>query len=271
MIGFDFTGKAVCITGAGRGMGRVTALKFAECGANVAIADINYENAEEVAKEVETLGVKALPVKVNISKKAETDAMVEAVVKEFGRIDVLVNNAAVTMMKDMIYVTEEEFDKIFNVNVKGTMFCMQSVMKYFMEQKSGKIVNISSQAGKESFAHNTTYAASKAAIMSLTQGMAKEAGEYNVNVNAVCPGMIMTDLWTKDSGDMPGLLKDMESVDRFKGMSWDEMWEVMCKDILLGRAQTPEDIAMLVIFLSSNFADNMTGQGVNITGGMMLH
>lgn len=271
MIGINLEGKVACITGAGRGMGKVTALKFAEAGADVVVADINYESAQETAEEICALGRTGIAIKVNIASKQDDIEMIKIAIEKFGHIDILVNNAAVTMMKDLEYVTEEEHDKIFNINVKGTLFCMQAVLPYFKAQKSGKIVNVCSQAAKEAFAHNVTYSASKAAIYSLTQGLAKEVGQYNINVNAVCPGMIMTDLWSKDSGDRGGLFKDMESIDAFKGMTHEEMWAVMCKDLLLGRAQTPEDIAMLILYLSSNFADNMTGQGVNITGGMMMH
>ena len=270
-IGIDLAGKVACITGAGRGMGRVTALKLAEAGADVVVSDVNLASAEAVSKEVEALGRRSFAIQTDVSDREQVFRMVDSVVEELGHIDIMVNNAGITMGKDLVDVTEEDHDRIYKVNVKGVLFGMQAAMKYFKEQKSGKIINLSSQAAKEAGATYTTYSSSKAAVQSLTQGMAKEAGQYNVNVNAVCPGMILTELWTKDTGGKPGLLLNMEGMDAFKGMSHDEIWGEMCKGMLLGRAQTSEDVAMMVVYLASSFADNISGQGINVSGGMMMH
>ena len=174
------------------------------------------------------------------------------------------------MGKELEKVTEADVDKIYDVNVKGVLYGMQAVMRYFKKQHSGKIINISTQAAKEGCHTYSTYASSKAAALSLTQAMAKEAADYDVNVNAVCPGMVKTDLYTKETGGQPGLLMMMQETEKYKDMSLDEIWASECSGMLLGRPQDPVDIAYMTVFLATDMARNITGQGINVSGGMIM-
>lgn len=270
MIGMNLEGKVACVTGAGNGMGKEIALKLAEAGADVVVSDVKIADAEAVAKTVQDMGKRSFAIKTDVSDKDQVFEMVDKTVENLGKIDIIVNNAGITMGKEMENVTEEDFDRIYNVNVKGVLFGMQAAMRYFKEQNSGKIINISTQAAKEGCHTYSTYASSKAAALSLTQAMAKEAAPYDVNVNAVCPGMVKTDLYTKETGGKPGLLQMMKETEKYKDMTLDEIWESECSGMLLGRPQDPVDIAYMVVYLATEMARNITGQGINVSGGMIM-
>lgn len=270
MIGMDLKGKVACVTGAGNGMGKEIALKLAEAGADVAVSDIKIADAESVAKEIEAMGRKAIAVDTNVTDRDQVFALLDQTVADLGHIDIMVNNAGITMGKELEKVTEADVDKIYDVNVKGVLYGMQAAMRYFKKQHSGKIINISTQAAKEGCHTYSTYASSKAAALSLTQAMAKEAADYDVNVNAVCPGMVKTDLYTKETGGQPGLLMMMQETEKYKDMSLDEIWASECSGMLLGRPQDPVDIAYMTVFLATDMARNITGQGINVSGGMIM-
>lgn len=270
MIAMDLTGKKACVTGAGNGMGKEIALKLAEAGCDVCVSDVKINDAEAVAETIRGMGRDAFALKTDVSNKEQVFDMVDQTVERFGRLDIIVNNAGITMGKEMEKVTEEDHDRIYEVNVKGVLFGMQAAMRYFKEQRSGKIINISTQAAKEGCHTYSTYASSKAAALSLTQAMAKEAAPYDINVNAVCPGMVKTDLYTKETGGRPGLLQMMKETEKYKDMTLDEIWESECSGMLLGRPQDPVDIAYMTVFLATDMARNITGQGINVSGGMIM-
>ncbi|MEH7251577.1 SDR family oxidoreductase [Neobacillus niacini] len=257
----DLRNKIAIITGSGNGLGKCTALNFAELGASVMVSDINEKNAMEVRDEIRRLGYSAEAIQTDVTKEEDISKLVEITVERFGKVDFLVNCAGVSNNKPLIETTVEEWDRIFNINVKGVYLATRAVLPYMIKKKSGKIVNFSSMVGKEAYANNVPYSASKFAVMGITQGVAKEVAKHNINVNAVCPGVIMTDLMHKEA----------ENMAKLQGITKEEVIQMFCEEIPLNRLQTAEDVAGVVAFLCSDMAMNMTGQGINITGGLMLH
>lgn len=253
-------GKNAIVTGGGGGMGRCTALTLAAAGANLLVSDVNAEAAEAVAKEAEQYGVKAVAIKCDVTVKSEVDAMVELAVKTFGRIDILNHVAGVFGAVDFLQVTEADYDKQLDINAKGTFFVDQAVLKVMIPNRAGKIVNMCSQAGKYGFHTNVAYTASKFAVAGMTQSIAQYAAPYNINVNCVCPGVVRTNIWERALDDI-----------RRQGGDAEAYFQSRLQDIPLKRAQTMEDVARMFLYLSSDFADNMTGQSINITGGKIMH
>jgi len=264
MISIDLEGKVACVTGGAGGMGEATCLKLAEAGALVVVSDINYEGAEKVAQKIINMGNNSIAVETDVSEKEDVDKMVEITISKFGKIDIMVNNAGVSKAIKFINVDLKEFNRVYDINVKGVYLCCKAVLPYMIKQKSGKIINFSSMAGKEAGEFFVHYSSTKFAVMGLTQGIAKEVAQYNINVNAVCPGIVRTELWKE-------LLEQLKIKKEFKGLDNEEIWEKYINSIPLKRAQDPEDIASMVAYLSSDLAKNITGQGINITGGMSLH
>ncbi|MGI6031348.1 MAG: SDR family NAD(P)-dependent oxidoreductase [Eubacteriales bacterium] len=260
-VAIDLSGKVAIVTGGGDGIGKACALMQAKAGATVFIADINEDNAKAVVEEIKsTYGTPASYCKCNVSSKADVDAMVDACVKEFGTVDILNHVAGVSKAVHFMELDEEMYDRIFDINVKGTYLVDQAVLRVMIPKKCGKIVNMSSMSGKVGYPTNVAYSASKFAVMGFTQAISKAMAPYNINVNAVCPGIVMTAIWEN-------FLKDMKA----RGDDVDAYWEQRMSAIPLHRPQTPEDIAHMVVYLSSPFADNMTGQGINITGGLITN
>ena len=260
-IGIDLSGKNAIVTGGGDGIGKVTAKLLAKAGANVFLADLNLENARKTAEEIQAeTSVQAYYCKCNVAVKAEVDAMVEEAVKAMGTIDILNHIAGVSRKVDFMDMTEELYDFVMDINTKGTFFVDQAVLRVMMPNRKGKIVNMSSMSGKEGYATNVAYSASKFAVTGITQAVAKYAAPYNINVNAVCPGIVRTQIWE-------GFLAQT----REQGGDAEAYWKERISAIPLQRPQTPEDIARMFVYLSSDFADNMTGQGINVTGGLILH
>lgn len=242
-------------------MGRCTALMLAEAGANVLVSDMDGAAAEAVAAEIrERFSVKALSNCCNVTSKAQIDAMVAAAMEAFGRVDILNHVAGVFGAVDFLEATEADYDKQLNVNTKGTFFVDQAVLRVMIPNRSGKIVNMSSMSGKEGYPTNIAYTASKFAVTGMTQAIAKYAAPYNINVNCVCPGIVHTRIWDK-------LLDDVKQA----GGDPEAYWNERISGIPLKRPQTEEDVARMFLYLSSPFADNMTGQGINVTGGLILH
>ncbi len=254
--------QVVLVTGAGQGIGRATALAMAKAGAHVAVADINGAKVRETAAEVTKLGRRSLAVEADLGSVADIDKMVTAVVAEFGHIDTLVNNAGVTRRADIMDLTEEDWDRIHRVNAKGVFFCLQRVAREMIKRREGRIINIASVAGK-GFAgtSNAIYAASKGAVISLTKTAAQQLGRHNINVNAVCPGVVMTDM-----------VADILKADAQKSsQSLEEVTKRFVAGIPLQRANQPEDIADMIVFLASPGARNVSGQSVNVDGGLVPH
>ena len=261
MLNIQFNDKVALITGAGGGMGKETALTLANLGASVVVADINQANVEQVRDEIRLAGLKAEAVQVNVTSEDDVKKMVDFTIESYGKIDILINCAGVSKNMKLVETTLEEWNRIFNINVTGTFLAIRETLPHLTKQNYGKIVNFSSMVGKEAFGNNVAYSASKFAVMGITQGVAKEVASHNINVNAVCPGIVMTEMMERAT----------EEIARLQGVTKEDVIEDFCKTIPLNRLQTPQDVAGVVAFLCSDLAVNMTGQGINITGGAQMH
>ena len=245
-----FEGKVALVTGASRGIGRAIALALAAEGADVAV---NYAGSEaaakEVAAEIEAMGRKAFVIQADIASTEASTAMVDAVVKEFGRVDVLVNNAGITRDGLLMRMKEEDWDAVITTHLKGVFNCTKAAIKYMMKQKSGNIVNISSIVGVMGNAGQANYCAAKAGVIGFTKATAKEVAARGIRVNAIAPGFIKT--------DMTSVLSE-------------KVVEAMLAGIPLNRLGETEDIAKAVLFLASSDANYITGQTLHVDGGMVM-
>lgn len=255
--------KVAIVTGGGQGIGKGIVLRFFREGAQVAIADINLENARKVAQEIESEGGKALPLKVDVTRAEEVRKMVEEVEKKLGRIDILVNSAGVIKAKFITELEEEDWDRIINVDLKGTFLCSREVAKVMIKQKKGKIINISSKSGKKGGLWLSAYCAAKFGVIGLTQSVALDLAPYNINVNAVCPGNVFsTPMWQKQLFQ--------EYAPKLGVSHPEEVRKIYVEKVPLGREATVEDIANVVVFLASEESNYMTGQAINVTGGQEM-
>ena len=243
-------GKNALVTGGSRGIGKSIALALAKEGANVIINySSNPATAEEVIKEIEALGVKGLAVKGNVANQEEVKEMLEKIEEVFDGVDILVNNAGITKDNLFIRMKEEEWDQVMDVNLKGVFLCTKAVTRKMIKQKFGKIINISSVVGVMGNPGQANYCASKAGVIGFTKSIAKELAGKNICVNAIAPGFIDT--------DMTAVLSDTVK-------------DEMLKHIPLKRYGKPEDIANLVVFLSSDDSNYITGQVIQVDGGMAM-
>lgn len=252
--------QVAIVTGAGQGIGRACAIKLAKAGANVVAADINADKAGETAKAVEALGRQALVVTADLGDVKEIARMVDETVARFGRLDVIVNNAGVTRRAHIMDLTEDDWDRIDRINAKGVFFCMQRAAAQMIKQKSGRIINIASIAGKGFHGtSNAIYAGTKGAVLAMTKTAAQQLGEHNINVNAVCPGIVFTDIY-----------KGIIEVDAQRtGKSAEEVKAAAVATVPIRRGNEPEDIADMVVFLASPRSRNVTGQSLNVDGGLV--
>lgn len=244
-------GKVALITGSARGIGKAIALELANHGANIVINDIVPKNEiDKTLEEIKQINDKALGIRADITVFNEVENMVKEIINKFEKIDILVNNAGITRDSFLIRMKEEDWDAVIRINLKGTFNCSKAVAKYMMRQKSNdKIVNISSVIGLVGNIGQTNYAASKAGIIGLTKSMAKELALRNINVNAIAPGFIETDMTKK----LPEkVIKDLQ------------------QQIPLKRLGIVEDVAKTVYFLVSDAANYITGQVINVDGGMVM-
>ncbi|MGH7353695.1 MAG: SDR family NAD(P)-dependent oxidoreductase [Candidatus Rokuibacteriota bacterium] len=255
------TDRVAIVTGAGNGIGRAVALALARAGANVVAVDIDAGLATSAADAVAGLGRRSLPLATDVGDVASIDRMVRDVMAAFGRIDVLVNNAGVTRRAYIMDLTEEDWERIMRVNAKGVFFCLQRVAREMIPRKSGVIVNIASIAGKGyAGTSNAIYAASKGSVISLTRTAAQQLARHNINVNAICPGTTVTAL-SEDN---------VATRAREEGLSVEDMKRRRNAAIPLGRPNDPEDVAALAVFLASPGARNITGQSLNVDGGVIF-
>jgi meso-butanediol dehydrogenase / (S,S)-butanediol dehydrogenase / diacetyl reductase len=255
--------RSVVITGAARGIGAGIAQRLGAEGARVAVADLNAEGAERVAAEVREGGGKAIGVGVDVGDRDSVRAALDAAVSEFGRLDVLFNNAGISKTQHFLEVSEEDWDRIMRVNGLGVLFGMQEAARIYEEQGGGgKIVNTASIAGKEGFPLFPAYCASKFAVVSLTQSGARDLSAGGITVNAFCPGVVTTELWDQ-------LDEDSRRVGETEREG--QLLEEFSEGIPVGRTSTPEDIAGLAVFLASTDSDYITGQAINVDGGMLVH
>lgn len=242
--------KVAFITGATRGIGKKIAIEFAKDGYDIAF---NYrkenEDLENIKKQIKELNVRCLPVKGDVSIFDDTANMVNQIINEFGKIDVLVNNAGITKDALLMRMKKEDFEDVINVNLVGTFNVTKNVIPYMIKQRNGRIINISSVVGISGNAGQTNYSASKAGIIGFTKSLAKEVASRNILVNAVAPGFIET--------QMTDVLKQ-------------EVKEEIAKNIPLRRMGTPEDVANVVKFLAGEQSSYITGQVINVDGGMLM-
>lgn len=257
-----FSNKIVVITGGGKGIGRAISLRFAEEGADLLIGyNSDQAAADETAKEVEKAGRRVKVMKVDVTKKSDCEALVRAAVDQFGRIDVAVNNAGVSTMNWVVDMTEDEWDFNMDVNAKGVFLCCQAQVKQFIQQgKGGRIVNVASLASKRPVPLLAHYAASKFAVLGFAKSLALEVAKYGITVNNVCPGLVKTAMQEREIG--------WEA--KLKGVNADQIKKEYVEAVPLGRLEEPDDVAGVVLFLSSDDAAYMTGQAVNVTGGMEM-
>lgn len=252
----ELTGRIALVTGAGSGIGQGIARVLAREGADLVLTDLNLQNVQAVADEVG-----AVALEHDVTSWQSCEEVVATTLDHKGRIDVLVNNAGVSKSVPFHELDEAEWDRVNDVNAKGVFLTTRAVVPHMMERRSGRIINISSMVGKEAIPLFAHYCASKFAVIGLTQSLAKELAPYDINVNAVCPGVVRTPLWDP-------LLDQLSAA---KGISREEAFQEFVDGIPLGRPQDPEDIGEICAFLASDRARNMTGQGVNVTGGMQVH
>lgn len=244
-------GKVAVVTGAGRGIGRSIALMLAERGADVVISDIQMENALQVVEEIKALGRQSIAIKADVANEEEVENMVKACVDKFGKLDILVNNAGLVSTKSLPETSLEEFDRVISVNLKGVFVCTKAVYPYMVKQKSGKIINIASVAGKRGggLLGKSAYSAAKGGIIAFTKAIAREGGPNGINVNAICPGMTETEM-----------IKDLTTEQR----------TAVINSIPLGRPGQTTDIAKAVCFLASGDSDYITGEIMDVDGGIMM-
>lgn len=256
-------GRTIVITGAARGIGQGVAVRLGAEGANVAAADLNADGAEATAAQIKSAGGEAIGVGCDVGDRDSVKAALDAATAAFGRLDVLFNNAGISKTQHFMEVTEEDYDRIMRVNGKGVLFGIQEATKVFRAQGGGgKIVNTASIAGKEGFPLFPAYCASKFACVSLTQSAARDLAADRITVNAFCPGVVTTELWEQ---------LDQESRDVGETETEGQLLSEFSEGILVGRTSTPEDIAGLCVFLASADSDYITGQAINVDGGMLVH
>jgi meso-butanediol dehydrogenase/(S,S)-butanediol dehydrogenase/diacetyl reductase len=269
------TGKVALVTGGGRGIGRGICLALAQAGADIAIAEVNqlgsaaqqygdarisgFTAARETVAEIEALGRKAIAIEADVTRKSDTLRMVDDTVRHLGRLDVLACNAGVVSISTVEKMPEDAWDVTMAVNAKGVFLSCQAAIPHFKRNGGGCIINIASVAGKNGAPGMAHYCASKFAVVGFTNALAKEVARFNIRVNAICPGILRTQMWEylADTLKRPGESKE-------------ESWQRFVQTLIpQGRPQTPADIGALAVYLAT--AENVTGQAMNIDGGMELH
>lgn len=254
MYTMDLTDKVAIVTGGAHGIGKAIVDAFLDCGAKVTVVDMAKTHDETTAN--------TFHVQADVSNPEQVTAVVESVIDHFGRVDILVNNAGISTMDYFVDIKEQDWDKTIDVNAKGVYLCMQAVAKQLQEQgQGGKIINIASQAGKNGYQLMGSYVASKHAVLGMTKVAALELAKDNINVNAVCPGIVET------------TMKQTERVigGNLRGLQAEDIKHEDNSQVPLGRTAVPADIANVVVFLASTYSDYMTGQGINVTGGMTMN
>ncbi|MDQ6694529.1 MAG: 3-oxoacyl-ACP reductase FabG [Chloroflexota bacterium] len=246
----DLSGKVALVTGGGRGIGRAVALSLGSAGARVAV---NYNAsaaaAEEVAGAIASDGGEATTIKADVSKSSEVDAMITGLVKEWGRIDILVNNAGITRDNLMMRMSQEEWDAVMDTNLRSAYFTTRAVLRPMLRNRWGRIISLSSVVGLTGNAGQANYAAAKAGLIGFTKSIAREVGSRNITANCIAPGFIETDI----TAGLP-----------------DELKAQMLKTIPAERYGQPEDVANAVLFLASDLSSYVTGQVINVDGGMVM-
>jgi len=241
--------KVALITGGARGIGQAIAMTFAREGADVVIADVNFEIAQETALEIEGLGFKAMALGIDVTTYDKVEEGINKILDKKGKVDILVNNAGITKDNLLLRMSQVDWDAVINVNLKGTFNCIKAVSRPMVKQRSGRIISIASIIGLIGNPGQANYAASKAGIIALTKTVAKELASRNINANAVAPGFIQTEMTSK-------LPEDIK--------------KKMLEAIPLAKLGTPQDVANVCLFLASEESSYITGQTITIDGGMVM-
>lgn len=253
--------KVALITGAGRGIGQAMALRLAQEGAHIVAADIDAGLAADTASKVAALGRHSLALSIDVTSQADIDRMIGRSVEGLGRIDILMNNAGVIRIQEMLDITADDWDFVCNVNLKGAFFVLQAVARQMIQQgQGGKIVNTASVSGKQPEPLFLHYGVSKAGVISMTKSAAVALGPYHINVNAICPGSTVTQMH----------LAVTHAYAERNNISLDDMIQRREAMLPTGRRNQPEDIAAMAAFLASADADNITGQAFNVDGGLLM-
>ena len=260
---YELDGQVAIVTGAGRGIGRATALRLAHEGASVTVADINEANAKGVAEEIKSAAGTAYPITVDVTNRTDTERMVFETVERFGKLDILVNNAGIAIIASLMDTDEAAWNALMNVNAKGVLLCSQAAAQQMITQgNGGRIINNASGAGKVAPGRSTplgAYAASKHAVVALTKQFGLELSEHGILVNCVCPGIVDTSMWE---------LIDRE-VAQLEGVPVGSVKARAAAGIPVGRIQQPDDVANLIAYLASSDASYITAQALNVSGGML--
>jgi len=258
----ELRGQAAIVTGAGRNIGRAIALELAGMGADIVVAEMDEATGKRTADEVRKLGRRALALRTDVTRLADLQAMADRTVGEFGRIDILVNNAGIHRSAHTADVTEDDWDRLLAVNAKGVFFASQAVLRHMITAKRGNIISLASMAGKIGLKTSLVYGITKAAVISMTKSLALAHAADGIRANCVCPGIVETDMIFQI---------DREAGERLFGLKPGEYLKQRVEQIPLGRIEKAEDVANLVGFLASSKSSYMTGQAINVTGGLVMH
>jgi meso-butanediol dehydrogenase / (S,S)-butanediol dehydrogenase / diacetyl reductase len=253
----ELAGKVALVTGGGSGIGAGIAQVLAEAGAAVAVADLNADAAAAVAAALPGAG--HLGLRLDVTDRASTDQAVSQVEQQLGPIDVLVNNAGISSVAPFLEITDADWDRLLGVNLRGVFVVTQRVLGPMVARGSGRVINISSMAGKEGLPNLAHYCATKFGVIGLTQSLAREVAADNVTVNAVCPGVVRTPLWDDPA---TGILNQLDG---------ENGWQAFLSGIPLGRPQSAADIGHACAYLASDRAANITGEALNVSGGQQMH
>ncbi|MEQ8652444.1 MAG: glucose 1-dehydrogenase [Kiloniellales bacterium] len=258
----DLNERSIIVTGGGRGIGEAIAQGLAAEGAMVMVADIDGESAQNVAAAIRADGGTAIPAAVDVTRRDSVEAMIGDAVEEHGRLDVIFNNAGIAQTKPFLSITESDWQEVMDVNGLGVLLCMQEAIKQMLDQgDGGKVINTASIAGKQGYDPLAHYCASKFGVVALTQAAARAFGADGINVNAICPGVVNTEMWRViDRGFLDEGLTEREN----------QAFETFSEGILLGRPSVAQDLVGVACFLASSDSDYMTGQTLIVDGGMVL-
>ena len=255
-------GKVAMVTGGGRGLGEGIVKRLAEAGCDVAVVDIILENAEKVAADVQAMGRRAVAIQADVTQWDQIQEMVDQTIQKLGKLDIAVNNAGVISIKSVAELTEEDWDFVNGVNAKGVFLCCKAEREPMKKQGWGRIINVASIAGKEGFPELAHYSASKFAVVGFTISLAKELQQTGITVNAICPGIIGTQMWYGPNG----LAEKWKNPGETMEESWKRHQEVL---IPQGEAQTPEDMGDLAVYFATS--KHVTAQAINVDGGFTSH
>lgn len=258
----ELQGQAAIVTGAGRNIGRAIALELASMGADIVVAEMDEATGRRTADEVKKLGRRALALRTDVTRMADLQAMADRTMAEWGRIDILVNNAGIHRSMHTADVTEADWDRLLAVNAKGVFFASQAVLQHMVKARRGNIISLASMAGKIGLKTSLVYGITKAAVISMTKSLALAHADDGVRANCVCPGIVETDMIFQ---------VDREAGEGLMGLKPGEYLKQRVEQIPLGRIEKPEDVANLVGFLASSKSSYMTGQAINVTGGLVMH